>query len=219
MSWFVFCFGFSFVLLFLLIRFDVFKSWAILKTLPGLMSARMFYAIFPIALGFMMLSFILGIPGYDPNKSPYSILLTISIWGGPLLGFWFMYRPPKWIVPKWLRWLEREYGYCVDILLEDAQRMGRWNWERQVRSQAGMQTWIDSVMEREKQRIEWRWLYEKVRLISDQNRKAGIFVNRAPGIITEPVPEHRQNEKDLRVTQEDLDEFRQLKKEYGGLPL
>jgi hypothetical protein len=97
--------------------------------------------------------------------------------------------------------------------------MGRWDWEWQVRSQAGMQTWIDSVMEREKQRIEWRWLYEKIRMISDQNRKAGIFVNRAPGIITEPVPEHRQNEKDLRVTQEDLDEFRQLKKEYGGLPL
>jgi hypothetical protein len=203
--------------IFVIVKLGLIKSWFILKTLPGLLSARMIYAAFPFGLSFLLLTIFPFLPSYDPRHP--SLAFFAVLLGGPVFGFWFMYRPPKWIVPKWLRWLEREYGYCVDILLEDAQRMGRWDWEWQVRSQAGMQTWIDSVMEREKQRIEWRWLYEKVRMISDQNRKAGIFVNRAPGIITEPVPEHRQNEKDLRVTQEDLDEFRQLKKEYGGLPL
>lgn len=204
MSSFIFGFGLLIFLFFLLVRLGIFKSWAILKTLPGLMSARMFYALLPMSLEFMVLSFLPAIPGYDSREAPFIWLLLIITGGGPLLGFWFMYRPPKWIVPRWLRWLEQEYGYCADILLEEAQRMDRWQWEMQVRTQVGMQAWIDAVFVCRQKDIDFAWKAEKFYLIEQQVVQRKSYVMKPGMTIESDVPVHRQG--DITITREEIDE-------------
>ncbi len=184
--------------IFLLIKSGIFKSWFILKTLPGLLSARMFYAALPIGIGFIGLSILPALPGYDPDKFPFTLWLGITIWGGPLLGFWFMYRPPKWLKPGWLQWLEREYGYCLPVLIYEAQKMNRWQWEAQVRTRSGMQAWIDEVFTRRREDINFAWQAEKFYLIEQETDVI------KPGMKVEGyVPAHRQ--EDVVLTREEID--------------
>lgn len=198
-----FLFGLVPVILFILIRTGIFKSWAILPTLPGLMSARMFYACLPLGLGFMLGSFLPSLPNYDINEKPFFYLFLLAFLGGPLLGFWFMYRPPKWIVPGWMRWLEQEYGYCADILLEEAQFMNRWDWEWQVRTRQGMQQWIDSIYLVRQEEIDFAWQVEKLYRVEQQNLKKKIYAL-SPGMKVEgEVPVHRQD--DIALIREEID--------------
>ncbi len=184
--------------IFLLIRSGIFKSWFILKTLPGLLSARMFFAAFPIGVGFIGLSILPALPGYNPDAFPFTLLLAITIWGGPLIGFWFMYRPPKWLKPSWLQWLEQEYGYCLPILIEEAQKMNRWAWEAQVRTRSGMQAWIDDVFTHRREDVEFSWWAEKFYLIEQETDVI------KPGMIVEgDIPAHRQD--DIVITREEID--------------
>jgi hypothetical protein len=189
--------------IFLLIKSGIFKSWFILKTLPGLLSARMFYAALPIGIGFIGLSILPALPGYDPDKFPFTLWLGITIWGGPLLGFWFMYRPPKWLKPGWLQWLEREYGYCLPILIEEGQRMNRWQWEAQVRTRSGMQGWIDDVFIHRQKDVDFAWKVEKFRLIERQVVKPEGYSIRSGMKVEGHAPVHRQH--DIVLTQEEMD--------------
>jgi hypothetical protein len=54
---------------------------------------------------------------------------------------------PSWLKPYWLRWLEDNYGHMMDFMFEEARRMGR-SWEAQVRTQADLEAWADSVAQR-----------------------------------------------------------------------
>ncbi len=191
--------------IFLLIRSGIFKSWFILKTLPGLLSARMFFAAFPIGVGFIGLSILPALPGYNPDTFPFTLLLAITIWGGPLIGFWFMYRPPKWLKPHWLQWLEQQYGYCLPILIEEAQKMNRWAWEAQVRTRSGMQTWVDEVFTRRREDVDFSWQAKKFYQVEQQLVQRKTYVFKAGMEIEGYVPIHRQD--DIVLTQEEIDTF------------
>lgn len=191
--------------MFLAIKLGIFKSWFILKTLPGLMSARMFYALFPVGLGLIGIMNLPDWPGYSPDKLSFTILGLIFVWGGPLIGFWFMYSPPKWIKPRWLQWLEREYGYCLPILVEEAQKMNRWTWEAKVRTRAGMQEWIDDIFIHRQEDLTLAWQAEKYYRVVQQTVKQKTYVIKAGMAIEDDVPIHRQD--DIVLTQEEIDTF------------
>lgn len=53
--------------------------------------------------------------------------------------------------------LEKEYVYCLPILIEEARRMGRWQWEARVRTPKQMQSWIDEVILKRKEDINQLW--------------------------------------------------------------
>ncbi|MCA9920033.1 MAG: hypothetical protein KC445_18880 [Anaerolineales bacterium] len=181
--------------IFLLIWFGVLKSWYILKTLPGLLSGRMMYAALPFGISFLLSGIVASLPNYN-GREPGLLNLTLLI--GPVFGFWFMYRPPRWIKPSWLQWLEQEYGYCLPILLEEGQKMNRWQWEAQVRTRAGMQTWIDNVFAHRREDIEFAWQTEKFALIA---QKTDVI---KPGMIAKgDVPVHRRD--DVMITREEID--------------
>ena len=201
MSYTAFWVGVIPVGIFLLIKLGIVKSWFILETLPGLLSARMFYAALPVGLGFVFASFLPALPNYDPNANLYFSLLVIAFLGGPMIGFLFMYRPPNWLDPKWLQWLKEEYGYCLPLLIENAQQLNRWDWEWQVRTQAGMQSWIDSVYKQHKEDIDFAWQIEKKNRVSWQNQKKGLFSIRAGMKIEGYIPIHRQGD-DVLIKEE-----------------
>jgi len=184
--------------LFLLIKSGIFKSWFILKTLPGLLSARMLFATLPMGLGLIGILILPDWPGYNPDKLSFTLLSMIFVLGCPLIGFWFMYRPPRWIKPNWLQWLEQEYGYCLPILIEEAQKMNRWAWEAKVRTRAGMQEWIDDAFIRRREDVEFSWWAEKFYLIEQESDAI------RPGMIAEgDIPAHRQD--DIVITREEID--------------
>jgi hypothetical protein len=181
--------------IFLLMRFGVLKSWFILKTLPGLLSGRMMYAALPFGISFLLGGIVASLPNYN-GREPGLLNLTLLI--GPVFGFWFMYRPPKWLKPGWLQWLEREYGYCLPVLIYEAQKMNRWQWEAQVRTRSGMQAWIDEVFTRRREDINFAWQAEKFYLIEQETDVI------KPGMKVEGyVPAHRQ--EDVVLTREEID--------------
>jgi len=114
-----------------------------------------------------------------------------------------MYRPPRWIKPNWLQWLEQEYGYCLPILVEEAQKMNRWTWEAKVRTRAGMQEWIDDVFIRRQKDVDFAWQDEKVYVLERRAVKAKTYVIKTGMEIESYVPVHRQH--DTILTQADID--------------
>jgi len=55
---------------------------------------------------------------------------------------------PRWLKPFWLRWLEDNYGHVLEEMFEEARQMGVRNWEAQVKTQADLERWADSVAEK-----------------------------------------------------------------------
>lgn len=100
--------------------------------------------------------------------------------------------------------MEQEYGYCADILLEEAQRMDRWQWEMQVRTQVGMQAWIDAVFVCRQKDIDFAWKAEKFYLIEQQVVQRKSYVMKPGMTIESDVPVHRQG--DITITREEIDE-------------
>ncbi|MFQ5580761.1 MAG: hypothetical protein ACE5FZ_09115 [Nitrospiria bacterium] len=187
--------------MFLIVKSGLIKSWFILKTLPGLLSARMIYALLPIGAGFLFLSVAPSLPLYDRRLwDVWDTLFFLC----EFLGFGFMIWPPQWIKPHWLQWLEREYGYCLDILIEEAQQMSRWDWETKVRTQKGMQAWIDEIFAKRREEIDLCWLQEKFYLVEQQMKREGRWEFEAGEVIRSGAPDHRRDEAIL--TQEDINE-------------
>lgn len=52
---------------------------------------------------------------------------------------------PRWLKPTWLRWLETNHEQFLYLLWEDARKMGRWKWQRQVNTQKGLEEWAIGV--------------------------------------------------------------------------
>ena len=196
-----FCVGAFAIGIFILVKSGLLKSWWIVKTLPGILSPRMVYATIPVGLGFILLSILPSLDNYNSSEFPFTLLLGIAVFGGPLVGFLLMYRPPKWLDPKWLQWLKSEYGYCLDILIEDAQQMNRWDWERQVRTRAGMQQWIDGIYEQHQEDIDFYWQYEKFTRVRAQLIKRKKYSIHAGMKVEGTIPAHRQGD-DVLVREE-----------------
>jgi hypothetical protein len=192
--------------LFLLVRSGLFKSWYILETLPGLLSARMIYAAFASGLFFLYLYLLPYIPGWDPDNVNIWFLLIFFF---SVLPLYFMYRPPFWVVPEWVKWLEREYGYCLDILIEEARLMGRWTWEIEVMTRAGMQAWIDDVFTRRQKDVDEYWKQAKVWLMRQQRNQEGIHYLKPGTLSPEYTPQHRLHDRE--VSEEEIIEVVRLK--------
>ena len=47
---------------------------------------------------------------------------------------------PRWLKPQWLLWLEDNYPYLIDTLLEEARKEGK-AWEAKVRTQENLEEW------------------------------------------------------------------------------
>ena len=58
-----------------------------------------------------------------------------------ILAFW----RPRWLVPRWLLWLEDNHGEIYDQLREEAQKLGAREWEKRVSTQEGLEAWAMEV--------------------------------------------------------------------------
>ena len=201
--------GIFFVGLFLVVRLGLIKSWFILKTLPGLLSARMIYAFLPGGLFFIALGIAAMIPAHTLDEG-VNLIIYFSF---PFiaLALLCLVWVPNWVKPHWLQWLEREYGYCLDILIEEGQKMGRWEWEARVRTQAGMEAWVDEICEQRREEIDLLWHQMSIHLLLRQAEADGRLGPSFGERIKGYVPDHRREWEEERIQQE-LEEYEEIHK-------
>lgn len=109
---------------------------------------RFWYYVAPF-LGVAFLFF--GIDDYFLGLNPY----TGSIWffvglGSIAIGFVCGFIQPNWLSPPWLRRLRREYGDdVIDLLIEDAIGMDKYDLEQRLETKEAMEQWIAEVQSKD----------------------------------------------------------------------
>ena len=124
-------------------RLGLDKRWFVIPAAP--LISRGFYFFLPsFVLGFAIGLVDLWQIALDPysNKGTPLLFVGFGFWG---LGFVFSYFEPDWLSPTWYRWLKREHGDILPYLEQEANRLGRTNWLRRVRTQEGLEEWVAEV--------------------------------------------------------------------------
>jgi hypothetical protein len=98
------------------------------------------HIMIPVGVSLLLWSLAILFPSLDERVRlfDFGILLFIVT---VILAFW----RPRWLVPKWLLWLEDNHGEIYDQLREEAQKLGAREWEKRVRTQAGLEVWAMEV--------------------------------------------------------------------------
>ena len=203
--------GACLLFMFFLMRSGRFRSWFIAKPVPGLMSGPMSYLSLNMGVIFISWPLITMLPNYNFNDQPYFSIFFLSWLGGPFLGFYWAANPPRWLQPRWVRWLSDEYGYCLHILVAEAQDMPCGNWESQTRQQQGLQKWIDAVYQRRKTEIDLNWLMFKYYAILEQQAEKGHDWIKHGLVLEGHIPEHRRDE--ALLTKEESDRIKRVERE------
>ncbi|KAA3659132.1 MAG: hypothetical protein DWQ04_23185 [Chloroflexi bacterium] len=128
----------------ILIRTGKYKTWWFLKSSP-VTPIGIAYVAIPASIFFFM------IPTYFFVSDPKAETIWTYAIGGYLIFVVFLsiWRP-RWLVPKWLCWLEDNYEYLIPLLREDAIRMGERTWARQVNTQETLEKWAKEVWQKNK---------------------------------------------------------------------
>jgi hypothetical protein len=196
--WFIIAFGLVPIGLYVVVRMGLIKSWYILAPLPGLLSGSMVYGALFWGLGFIAIALDAMLPAENVDIAGWRGFIVILLFA--LSGFVLMAWQPSWIKPRWVRWIEREYGYCLDILIEEARAMGRWNWEARVRTQADLERWVEQVIARHQEEVDQRWEKERQYRLAPKTpaafRRGGF--EREDWEVPD-VPEHRQAQEEARL--------------------
>jgi len=89
-----------------------------------------------MGLGFITIGLNLIFPEID-FFIPLAFFSLVAV----ILGFW----TPNWLLPSWLRWLMENYEHVLDGMFEEARKVGVKQWEKETRTQEGLERWADSV--------------------------------------------------------------------------
>jgi hypothetical protein len=95
----------------------------------------------PLGLSFIAAEIITSdlIPSKTPGGVEFWIVMAMFV-ASMVLGVW----NPRWLRPRWLVYLEEEYGTVMWRLLDEARKNPR-EWERQVRTQEGLEQWAEET--------------------------------------------------------------------------
>jgi hypothetical protein len=115
------------------------KSWWLLWDTP-ITPIAVFHIMIPGGIAFIIMGMAFLLPDIVGRRRAFGyglLLLFISY----ILVFW----QPRWLIPKWLLWLEDHHGEIYDQLREEAQKMGAREWEKRVSTQEGLEVWAMEV--------------------------------------------------------------------------
>ena len=144
MTLFLIFMGLCFLVIgFRMIYFDD-KYWWWSKSSPVVPTSIVF-AAFPFALAlFVMASlFMISAPVEMRQNIAFFVIFPLMLIG-VLLSIW----QPRWLKPKWARWLEANHGEIMPLLREEARKAEWSDWQRKVDTQKGLEEWVDEVRER-----------------------------------------------------------------------
>lgn len=133
--------GVGFLVIGIYIRIGGFKTLFLAKGIPVLMP-RAIQNIF-IFLGLILILLVLTGTLVPTIQMRQNILLWVI---GPLFisSLVIAVRNPRWLRPRWLAYLEDEYGSVMWKLLEEASKDAR-GWSQRVRTQKGLERWAEET--------------------------------------------------------------------------
>jgi hypothetical protein len=119
-----------------------YKKWYLHEGDPLYSPKEFLYVWIPLGLAF--LSF--GLASLLPTQPErFRVFLWVSLplaLMASLLLFWL----PDWIKPAWVRWLEKNHGDVLFLLLRQARRTP--DWEQRIATQEGLEKWVAEVREK-----------------------------------------------------------------------
>ena len=77
-------------------------------------------------------------------------LFIYVTWPLILLTLIFTIWQPRWLKPKWLRWLESHHKSILPLLWEEARKEGYEKWHLNVASQEDLEKWVKKVKRKHK---------------------------------------------------------------------
>ncbi len=132
--------GLIFLIVGIVVRLGWFKPLFLAKGIPILMPRALQNISIP--LGFVLLAIV-----FTDFAPTVQLRQMLFVWGvGPLfiasliMAVW----SPRWLRPRWLVYLEDEYGSVMWHLLDEAEEDVR-GWTRRVRTQARLEEWAEET--------------------------------------------------------------------------
>jgi hypothetical protein len=129
----------------ILIRIGISKIWFLAERVPAIVMPSFAHGLFPMGLGSITLGLLMY---WDLESEVTRILLCSVVCPLFLLGMVFAVWDPWWLQPAWYRWLKEYHSNIIPILQEEGRAMGRWEWQRRVATQKGLEQWVDEVRQK-----------------------------------------------------------------------
>jgi hypothetical protein len=129
----------------ILMQLGIWKLWFLAERVPGIVVPSYAFGLIPMGMAF----FLMGVAMMSVTSQSVMGAILCCVFS-PLnmasivLAVW----QPWWIKPAWCRWLEEHHGDIIPILQEEGRAMGRWQWQRRVATQEGLEQWIAEVRQK-----------------------------------------------------------------------
>lgn len=141
-----FIIGTGFLILGIAVRAGIIKRWWLMKSTPITPISFAYIAIPTALLLFVIPVLIVFISNPTVRGTVFVYLICPILITIIALTLW----QPRWLKPKWLRWLEDNHNALLPLLREDAKRMGARKWEKRVNTQEGLENWVEEVRRKNK---------------------------------------------------------------------
>ena len=131
--------GLAGVIIGILRRMGKGRTWYLVPNYYVLLPKGASYAL-PV-IGLICISFGIGIlinePGFA-RKILYWVIVPLLVVSGLIIIF-----QPRWLKPRWVRWLEENHGDILEILIEEGRKTP--SWAKRVSTQEGLEEWVEEV--------------------------------------------------------------------------
>lgn len=101
------------------------------------------YGLIPFGFAGLELCIITLLP-YHLSPDVIGAIITLLVLPTTLLGFILAVWRPRWVRPRWVRWLEDNYGDRIHTLIVAARKDSQ-AWEERVATQEGLEEWAREV--------------------------------------------------------------------------
>jgi branched-subunit amino acid ABC-type transport system permease component len=134
--------GVPFLAFGMLVQLGRYKKWYLHEGDPLYNPKEFAYVCIPSGLMFIFMGTALLLPMYGMRQAVFWGLAFPLCVAVMVLLFWL----PDWIKPAWVRWLEKEHGDILLLLLRQARRTP--DWEQRVATQEGLEAWVAEVRDK-----------------------------------------------------------------------
>jgi NhaP-type Na+/H+ and K+/H+ antiporter len=131
--------GIGMLLLGISVRSGKFKSWWLAQFNPVVPEIAAYIGI-PGSITFFLLALAALMPDLEDRQRLFDlsiILLIVAI----VIALW----RPRWLLPKWLRWLQAHHKDILPLLKQEAQAMPDREWNKRVETQEDLEQWVAEV--------------------------------------------------------------------------
>ena len=118
------------------------KWMYLFKPIPGSGPQGLIYGTIPAGICAILVSgFLLW-----PNPHSISTLAAVTVIGFTITAITFIIWQPRWLKPWWLIYLEDNYDFVLDILLEEARTTWRADDKNTPNTEAELEAWAKQVL-------------------------------------------------------------------------